>query len=255
MRRIRVIPTLLLQNGGLVKSTKFKDFRYVGDPINAVKIFNDKQVDELVILDISATAANTSPNIDRIREIASEAFMPVAYGGGITSLAQIKDVIKSGIEKVVLNSIAFENPGIVKEASKFVGSQSVVVSIDVKKNFLGKYKVFVKNASVNTGRDPVEYAREMAEAGAGELFLNSVDRDGTMSGYDVELIKAVSASVNVPVVAMGGASSVDHFTMAVQNGASAVAAGSMFVFKGPHRAVLISYPSQKELKEGLFLKF
>lgn len=255
MRRVRVIPTLLLQKGGLVKSVKFKDSKYVGDPINAVKIFNDKQVDELVILDISATAEGRSPYIEKIREIASEAFMPVAYGGGITSVEQIKEIIKSGIEKVVLNTVAFKNPQVLRDASDYVGSQSVVASIDVKKNVFGKYKVFVSNASVNTGKDPILYAKEMERAGAGELFLNSIDRDGTFAGYDTELIKAVSQAVSIPVVATGGASTVGDFLKAVQHGASAVAAGSMFVFKGPHRAVLISYPSQKDLKEGLFLRF
>jgi imidazole glycerol-phosphate synthase subunit HisF len=254
MKRIRVIPALLIQNGGLVKSVKFKDHKYVGDPINAVKIFNDKEVDELVILDISATSDKKSPNIATIKEIASEAFMPVGYGGGITKLDQVKELITAGVEKVILNTIAFENPKLINEAAAYVGSQSIVISIDVKRNLWGKYRVFIRNGSKNTDIDPVEYAKRMEGAGAGELLLNSIERDGTFGGYDTELIKLVSKAVNIPVVAIGGAADVEDFSKAVHSGASAVSAGSMFVFQRPHRAVLISYPSQKELKEKLFLQ-
>jgi imidazole glycerol-phosphate synthase subunit HisF len=254
VKRIRVIPTLLIQDGGLVKSIKFKDHKYVGDPINAVKIFNEKEVDEIVILDISATAEKKAPNILVIKEMASEAFMPLGYGGGITKLEEIKELITAGVEKVVLNTSAFENPKLVSEGAAYVGSQSIVVSMDVKKNLWGKYKVFVKNGSKNTDIDPVEYAVQMQKAGAGELLLNSIERDGTFGGYDTELIKSVAKAVNIPLVAIGGAAQVEDFTKAVQSGASAVSAGSMFVFQRPHRAVLISYPSQKELKEKLFLQ-
>jgi imidazole glycerol-phosphate synthase subunit HisF len=255
MKRIRVIPTLLIQNGGLVKSIKFKDHKYVGDPINAVKIFNEKEVDEIVILDISATDERKAPDISTIKEIASEAFMPLGYGGGITKLEEIKALITAGVEKVVLNSSAFEDIKLVSDGAKYVGSQSVVVSMDVKTNIWGKYKVFVRNGTKNTNIDPIEYARQMEQAGAGELLLNAIDKDGTFDGYDVELIKSICSAVNIPVVAMGGASKVDDFVKAVQSGASAVSAGSMFVFQRPHRAVLISYPTQKELKEKLFLPF
>ncbi|MFM9840725.1 MAG: AglZ/HisF2 family acetamidino modification protein [Cyclobacteriaceae bacterium] len=254
MKRIRVIPALLIQDGGLVKSIRFKDHKYVGDPINAVKIFNEKEVDEIVILDISATAEKKAPNISSIKEIASEAFMPLGYGGGITKLEEIKELITAGVEKVILNTSAFENPKLVSEGAKYVGSQSVVVSIDVKKNIWGKYKVFVRNGTKNTDIDPAQYARQMEQAGAGELLLNAIDKDGTFSGYDVDLLKSISSIVNIPVVAIGGAATVDDFAKAVQSGASAVSAGSMFVFQRPHRAVLISYPSQKELKEKLFLQ-
>jgi imidazole glycerol-phosphate synthase subunit HisF len=254
MKRIRVIPALLIQDGGLVKSIKFKDHKYVGDPINAVKIFNEKEVDEIVILDISATAEKKAPNILVIKEIASEAFMPLGYGGGITKLQEIKELITAGVEKIVLNTSAFENPKLVSEGAAYVGSQSIVVSIDVKKNLWGKYKVFVKNGSKNTDIDPVEYAKQMQKAGAGELFLNSIERDGTFGGYDTELIRSVAKAVDIPVVAIGGAAEVEDFAKAVQSGASAVSAGSMFVFQRPHRAVLISYPAQKELKEKLFLQ-
>lgn len=253
MRRLRVIPALLIQRGGLVKSIRFKDHKYVGDPINAVRIFNEKEVDEIVILDISATAEKRPPNMRQIREIASEAFIPLAYGGGITKLDEIRELISSGVEKVILNTSAFTNPQLVSEGARYVGSQSVVVSLDVKKNLWGKYRTFVQNGATNTGIDPVTFARQMEEAGAGELILNSIERDGTFGGYDTELIHSVSSAVNIPVVAIGGASTVDDFAQAVQHGASAVAAGSMFVFQRPHRAVLISYPSQTELREKLYL--
>jgi imidazole glycerol-phosphate synthase subunit HisF len=254
MKRIRVIPALLIQDGGLVKSIKFKDHKYVGDPINAVRIFNEKEVDEIVVLDISATAHKKSPNISVIKEIASEAFMPLGYGGGITKLEEIKELIAAGVEKVILNTSAFENSKLVSEGAKYVGSQSVVVSIDVKKNIWSKHRVFIRNGTKNTDIDPVQYARQMEQEGAGELLLNAIDRDGTFSGYDVDLIKSISFAVNIPVVAIGGAATVEDFTKAAQSGASAVSAGSMFVFQRPHRAVLISYPSQKELKEKLFLQ-
>ena len=252
MKRVRVIPALLIQKGGLVKSVRFKDQKYVGDPINAVRIFNEKEVDEIVILDISATAEKRPPNIRQIREIASEAFMPLGYGGGITKLEEIKELISAGVEKVILNTSAFKNTGLIEEGAKYAGSQSIVVSMDVKKNLWGKYKVFVQNAAVNTGLDPADYAISMERAGAGEILLNAVDRDGTFSGYDTELIGMISGKVNIPVVAIGGAATVNDFARAVLSGASAVSAGSMFVFQGPHRAVLISYPGQQELKEKFF---
>jgi cyclase len=253
MKRVRVIPALLIRDGGLVKSVKFKDYKYVGDPINAVKIFNEKEVDEIVILDISATAKKKGPDLKAIREIASEAFMPLGYGGGITHLDEIKELIASGVEKVILNNSAIVSPQLVTDGAKYVGSQSIVVSIDVKKNIWGKYKVYARNASQGTGLDPVEFAQTMEAAGAGELFISSIDRDGAFSGYDLELIKLVSGAVKIPVVASCGAASLDDFRQAIEAGASAVSAGSMFVFQGPHRAVLISYPSQKELKERVFL--
>jgi cyclase len=252
MKRIRIIPALLIKNGGLVKSLKFRDYKYVGDPINAVKIFNEKEVDEIVILDISATAEKRPPAIRQVKEIASEAFMPLGYGGGITKLDEIRELIAAGVEKVIINTTAFYNPQLISDGAKYIGSQSMVVSMDVKKNLWGKYKVYIQNGSKNTDTDPVAYARQMEQAGAGELFLNAIDKDGTFAGYDTELIKLVAASVHIPVVAIGGAASVNDFLLAVQNGASAASAGSMFVFQMPHRAVLISYPGQSELKEKIF---
>ena len=244
---------MLIQNGGLVKSVKFKDHKYVGDPINAVKIFNEKEVDEIIILDISATAKNRAPDIKAIKEIASEAFMPLGYGGGITKLDEIKELIASGVEKVILNHSATVNHQLVSDSARYVGSQSIVISVDVKKNIWGKYKVYTKNATQNTNIDPLTFARQMEDAGAGEILVNAVDRDGTFSGYDLDLIRMVSSQLKIPVVASGGAGVLNDFRLAIQSGASAVSAGSMFVFQGPHRAVLISYPSQKELKERVFL--
>ncbi len=252
MKRVRVIPALLIQKGGLVKSIKFKDHRYVGDPINAIRIFNEKGVDEIVVLDISATSEKRGPNMKQIRELASEAFMPMGYGGGITTLDQIKELIQSGIEKVVLNTSAIERSELISTGARYVGSQSIVVSIDVKKSFFGKYHVAIRNGTKNTGLDPVAFARRSEELGAGEILLNSIDQDGTFGGFDKELIRNVSAAVSLPVIAIGGASSIPDFAAAIESGASAVAAGSMFVFQGPHQAILISYPNQQELKEKLF---
>jgi imidazole glycerol-phosphate synthase subunit HisF len=254
MKRARVIPVLLLQKGGLVKSVKFKDHKYVGDPINAVKIFNEKEVDELVILDISATTEKRGPDLVTIKEIASEAFMPLAYGGGITKLDEIKMLITAGIEKIVLNTSAYHLPNLITTGANYVGSQSIVVSIDIKKNIFGKYKVMIENGNKGISNDPVSFAKEAEMAGAGEICIQSIDRDGTFEGYDLMIIKKISEAVSIPVVALGGASSLDDFTQALKHGASAVAAGSMFVFQRLHRAVLISYPGQAELKEKVYSK-
>jgi len=255
MRRIRVIPVLLLQNGGLVKSVKFKNHTYVGDPLNAVKIFNEKEVDELVVLDISATSEKRGPDIQFIKEIASEAFMPLGYGGGVSTMGQIKALVQAGVEKVILNTGAVKVPGLIKEAAAYVGSQSIVVSMDVRKNIWGKYSVFIENGTKNIHVDPIAYAKKMEADGAGEIMLMSIDRDGTFKGFDNELINLVSSAVNIPVIAAGGASTVEDFAKAVESGASAVSAGSLFVFQGSHRAVLISYPNQDVLKEKLFSHF
>lgn len=250
MLRTRVIPILLLKNAGLVKTIKFQKPKYVGDPINAVRIFNDKEVDELVFLDISATPAKREPNYDLLVDIASEAFMPFGYGGGITRLDQIEKLFKIGVEKVVLNSVINENPGLISEAGKLFGSQSIVASVDVKKSFFGGQKVYDKCGTRKLGVKLQEYCQQLEEMGAGEIVLNSIDHDGTMAGYDYELIKLASNSVDIPVVACGGAGNLSHFKEAInQGGASAVAAGSMFVFNGPHRAVLISYPEYNKLTE------
>lgn len=254
MRRIRVIPVLLLHHGGLVKSVRFSSYKYVGDPINAVKIFNEKEIDEILVLDIDASRDKRGPDFEAIREIAGEAFIPLAYGGGVTNIEQVQELFYLGVEKVVFNHSAYHNPSLMEQAASLVGSQSIVGSMDVKKNWMGKRKVFVANGKDNTGIEPVEYARRLVNAGAGEIVLNSIDRDGTYAGYDLELIESVSKSVQVPVVACGGASETEDFFRAITAGASAVAAGSMFVFQRPHNAVLISYPGQKELTEKLYTR-
>jgi cyclase len=245
-----VIPCLLLRNGGLVKTVKFGEAKYVGDPINAVKIFNEKEVDELVFLDITATAANRGPNFELIRDIATEAFMPFGYGGGITTIEQVASLVALGVEKVVLNTSVVERPEFIREAANLVGSSSVVVSIDVKRSLLGRYEVVTRNAGRKSGLDPIEWARRAADLGAGEVLLTSVDRDGTQKGYDLALLRQVTEAVSVPVIASGGAGSLDDFRAAVREaGASAVAAGSLFVFHGKHRAVLITYPDYRELEK------
>ena len=249
MLRTRVIPCLLLRNGGLVKTVKFKDPTYVGDPINAVRIFNEKEVDELVFLDIGATLAGKGPNFDLLADIASEAFMPFGYGGGITRIDEVKRLYALGVEKVILNTAAAETPNLVTEAASSAGSSSVVVSIDARRNWMGRYSVCTRGGGQDTKRDPVEYAREMERLGAGEILLNAIDRDGTMSGYDLDLLEKVAKAVGVPVVAVGGAGQLAHFRQAVDKGAAAVSAGSMFVFHGRHRAVLITYPDYAQLEK------
>jgi len=251
MQRTRVIPVLLLKGQGLYKTTKFKDPKYLGDPINAVKIFNDKEVDELCFLDITATNENREPNYKAIAEIASECFMPLSYGGGIRNVEQAKKLFSIGVEKVIISTAVHNNPNLITELSSHYGAQSVVVCIDVKKSFLGKYEVYSHSGKKNTGKNPIQLAKQMQELGAGEIILNFIDKDGTMQGYDTEFIFKVASQLEIPVIACGGANTVSDFYKAVKEGhASAVAAGSMFVFHGKHKAVLISYPSQQELKEA-----
>jgi len=246
---VRVMPCLLLRGSGLVKTVRFKDPTYLGDPRNTIKIFNEKEVDELVLLDITATENKREPNYDLLHELTSECFMPLAYGGGITDLKQIEKILKLGVEKVAINTSAVENPALITRAANFFGSQSIVVSIDVKRKLFSKYEVYIRNGKQKTGLDPVVLSRQMESAGAGEILLNSIDRDGTMQGYDLEILRQVTDAVKIPVIACGGAGSIKDFALAVkQGGASAVAAGSIFVFHGRHRAVLISFPKRKELE-------
>ena len=249
MFRSRVIPCLLLKNNGLVKTIKFKAPTYVGDPINAIKIFNEKEVDELILLDISAAVEHTSPQFDVIEKIATECFMPVCYGGGIRDINTIKNIMSIGIEKVSISSYAVENPNFIKEAADKFGSQSIVVCIDVKKNLWGGYEVIIHNGTKITGIDPLNHAVKLEKMGAGELLINSVDRDGTMLGYDVELIKSIARNVGIPVIACGGAGKLSDIRDVIKTGgASSAAVGSLFVFHGKHRAVLISYPEPKDLE-------
>jgi cyclase len=254
MKRVRVIPLLLIQKGGLVKSVKFRKHQYIGDPINAVKIFNEKEVDELVILDISSRSEKKPPDLDLVKKIAGEAFMPLAWGGAITQLKQIRELISAGVEKCILNTAAFENPALIAEAAAWAGSQSIVASIDIRKNMFGQYRVWIRNGSENTGTDPVVFARQMESAGAGEILLQDITNEGSFSGYNTDIIRKVCSAVNIPVVASGGAGSITDFRKALEAGASAVAAGSFFVLQRPHKAVLISYPSQEQLNRDLFSK-
>jgi cyclase len=250
MFRPRVIPVLLLKNLGLVKSVKFRDYRYIGDPINAVKLFNDLGADELVFLDILASNENRSISLDFVRRVGDEANMPFSVGGGIRSIGEIKQAINAGAEKVVLNTIAAENPEFIREASDEFGSSTIVVSIDVKKSFLGKELTVTNSGKKFTKYDPVSFSKLMEESGAGEIIINCIENDGMMNGYDISLVKKVSEAVRIPVVALGGAGKINDLKTAVFEGyASAVAAGSLFVYHGPRRAVLINYPTQEELIE------
>jgi len=243
MNYTRVIPVILLKNGGLYKTVKFKNPKYVGDPINTVKIFNEKEADELLLLDFNASAENRKPDFTKIAEIAGEAFMPMAYGGGIKSLDDAKKVFDCGFEKVVLSSILYEDASLINEIATIYGAQSVVGCIDVKKNFLGKKKVYTHSGSKNINKQPVDWAQYLEEKGIGEIIINNIDKDGLWSGYDLELVNQISSNVSVPVIACGGAGMFKDFQEAVSAGASAVAAGSMFVFQKKGMGVLISFPT------------
>lgn len=248
MLKHRVIPALLLQDGGLVKTRRFRKPVYVGDPTNAIRIFNEKEVDELMVLDIGASKQGRDPDYQTIELFASECFMPLCYGGGVRNIEQAAKVFNLGVEKVCLQSAALEGPSLITSLADRFGSQSVVVSIDLKRDWRGRPHLYESRTGKTLRRQWLEYAHGIAQAGAGEILLNAVDRDGEMSGYDTELITALAESVTIPVIALGGAGSLDDMREAVRAGASAVAAGSMFVFHGPHRAVLITYPSYQDLE-------
>jgi len=244
MSRVRIIPVVLLKDGGLYKTVNFKKANYVGDPINTVRIFNEKEVDELIVLDYTASIEKRKIDFNKIAEIAGEAFMPMAYGGAIRSLDDAKKVFDAGYEKVVLNSILFEQLSLVKQIGDIYGAQAVVCAIDVKKDWLGKTKVYAYSGTKSNTYSPVDWAKQLEAAGAGELFLNSIDQDGSWNGYDIDLIHSVAQAVQIPVVACGGAGSIEDFKKAVRAGASAVAAGSMFVYQKKGMGVLISFPTQ-----------
>ena len=241
MKRVRVIPVLLIHNSGLVKSVQFKKHKYVGDPINAVKIFNEKEVDEIIILDIDASLKNQAPDFKLIEEICGEAFMPLAYGGGVKSLEDAQKLLYNGAEKIVVNTILLEQPKVIEAIAKQFGNQSVVASIDYKTPFFGKPKVYGSNGSNKSKWTPLELALLAADHGAGEIMLNAIERDGTYKGYDLEMLQTITSSVDIPVIACGGAGSLSDFQQAIHHGAAAVAAGSMFVFQRPHNTVLIKY--------------
>lgn len=255
MLRPRIIPCLLVQNGGLVKTVQFANPKYVGGPINAVRIFNEKEVDELIVLDIDATVQGREPDYNRIRNLAAECRMPLCYGGGVKTVAQVERIISLGVEKVALSAAAVASPSLVARAAEVVGSQSIVAVLDVKKSsWHGKYEIFTHNATKKSGRDPVEFAREMATRGAGEIIVNAIQRDGTMKGYDLELIQEIREAVSLPLTVLGGAGSLQDIATLIKTfGIIGAAAGSLFVFKGVYRAVLINYPSRSE-KDALLLE-
>lgn len=247
MPRARVIPCLLVRDGGLVKTRRFEDDKYVGDPINAVRIFNEKEVDELIVVDIDATVQGREPDYALIENLAAECRMPLCYGGGITSVEQAKRIMSLGVEKVSLSAAAIARPQLIGEIAEQVGSQSVVVVLDAKKKTLGGYRVFTRNGKVASKVSPVDFALEAEALGAGEIVLNMIEHDGMMNGYDLTLASQVRDATRLPLTLLGGAGSLAHFREAVGRlGTIGLAAGSLFVFKGPYRAVLINYPTHAE---------
>ena len=251
MLRPRLIPCLLLRNGGLVKTVGFAEPKYVGDPINAVRIFNEKEVDELMVVDIDATRLGHEPNFHLVAQLAAECRMPLSYGGGVKSVEQVERIVGLGVEKVAMASAAVDDPSLISRAAERVGSQSVVVVMDVKKaGFTRQPEVVTRNATVRTGHEPAEFARRAQELGAGEIVLNVVDRDGRMTGYDLALAEQVWRSVSVPLTVLGGAGSLaDLGELISRYPVIGAAAGSLFVFKGKYRAVLINYPTPAERDE------
>ena len=249
MMRPRIILALLLRNESLVKTVRFDEFTYVGDPCNIVRIFNELEVDELLLLDIMATREKRLPNFNVLTDIASECFMPLGYGGGVRTLDHAKSIFDIGFEKIVVNTYAVEQPEFISQVAKHYGSQAVIASIDVKKSFWGTDTVRIHAGKKNTHRNPVEWAVELERLGAGEILLTSIDREGTWAGFDLDLVKLVTSRVSIPVIAHGGAGSVEHIGEAIhQGGASAVALGSMVVFQKKGMGILVNFPDEKELE-------
>jgi cyclase len=247
MLRPRIIPCLLIRKKGLVKTVKFGATKYVGDPINAVKIFNEKEADELIVLDIDATANGAEPDFALIQKLAAECRMPLCYGGGVKTVEQAKRIIGLGVEKVALSSAALADPKLITAIAAEIGSQSVVVVLDVKKSLFGKYEVYTHNGQKGSGRSPVDLAREAESLGAGEIVINSIDLDGQMKGYDLDLAQRVRAAITLPMSVLGGAGSLDDIGKLIRTcGVVGASAGSLFVFKGSYRAVLINYPTGVE---------
>jgi|SRR5664280_591811 len=248
MLRPRIIPCLLVHDKGLVKTIKFSEPKYVGDPINAVRIFNELEVDELIVLDIDATREKREPDYKMISHLAEECRMPLCYGGGVTTSDQVRKIIGLGVEKVAISAAAINNPQLITEAALKLGNQSIVVVLDVKKRHLtSKYEVKILNGTKSTGKSPIELAKEIEQLGAGEIVINSIDNDGLMNGYDHILVEKIRTSVNIPITVLGGAGSLTDIGQLFQKfGTLGAAAGSLFVFKGQFRAVLINYPSKDE---------
>lgn len=243
----RCIPVLLLQGGALVKTVRFQNPRYIGDPLNAVRIFNEKEVDELVFLDLDASVKGTSIPFQLLEEISGECFMPLSYGGGIKTMEDIRRIIQIGIEKVIIGTEAVENPEFVKQAVAEFGSSTICVSLDIQKTATG-YQLYTRSGTKLIQKDPIGFAQELEKLGVGELLIHSIDREGMRNGYDLDLIRSLRKALKIPIIASGGAGTLDDLCQGVEAGASAVAAGSMFVFHGKHQAVLISYPDQNALK-------
>ncbi|MFZ1705235.1 MAG: AglZ/HisF2 family acetamidino modification protein [Saprospiraceae bacterium] len=255
MLRPRIIPCLLIHDKGLVKTVQFRDPKYVGDPINAVRIFNEKQSDELMVLDIDASVNGTEPDYILIEKLASECRMPLCYGGGIKTVEQAQKIFSLGVEKVALSSSAIENPNLITKLAERVGTQSIVVVLDVKKKILGGYEIYTHNGKKSTGKNPVEMAVLFQKMGAGEIVINSVDQDGVMKGYDIELAGKVRKQITVPLTILGGAGNLDDIGKLISNfGIVGASAGSLFVFRGVYKAVLISYP-EPAVKETLLQKY
>lgn len=247
MLRARIIPCLLVHNKGLYKTVKFKDPKYVGDPINAVRIFNEKESDELMVIDIDASITGAEPNYTMIEKLAAECRMPLAYGGGVKNIEQARKIFALGVEKISLSSAAFDTPELITEMANQVGAQSVVVVIDYVKKRFGGYEMYTHNGTKRRKGNIVDFAREMESLGAGEIIINSIDRDGTMSGYDIEMANKIRAEISIPLTVLGGAGShQDIGDIISEQPVVGAAAGSLFVFKGPYRAVLINYPESSD---------
>lgn len=252
MLRTRVIPCLQLINESLVKTVQFKKYGYIGDPINTVRIFNELEVDELCFLDIRATLENRPPNLEILRQIADECFMPLSYGGGIRDVDQALEILSIGFEKIVINSAAFINPKLITDLANQSGTQSVIASIDVKRDWLGRYQVWSHNGTRHESVEPVQWAQKLEMLGAGELLVTSMDREGTWQGFDLEITHRIAKAVSIPVIAHGGAGTVAHIGEAVKKGhASAVALGSMVVYQKKNMGVLVNFPDKKILNEIL----
>lgn len=253
MNRNRVIPILTIDGNRLVKTVKFKNPKYIGDPINAIKIFNDKEVDEIIVLDITASKKKISPNFKLIKEMASECFMPLGYGGGINNIDTAKKIFDLGVEKIIMNTTIYNNAKLIKEISRQYGNQSVVVSLDIKKNIFGNEYCYYRSGSITNKEKVKDVAVNIEKIGAGEIILNYVDREGTFKGYNLELLNTISSLVNIPVVPCGGAKGIEDFILAKKNGASAMAASSIFIYKSNNtNSILINYPTQTELEEKLY---
>jgi cyclase len=247
MLRPRIIPSLLLHDKGLVKTVNFRSPKYIGDPINAVRIFNEKQVDELAFFDIDASVLNKEPDYILIEKLANQSRMPLCYGGGVKTVDQAQKIFGLGIEKIALSSAVIQNPNLITQIANRVGSQSVIVVLDIKKKLLGGYEIYTHNGKKATGINPIKFSKELEAFGAGEIIINSIDQDGVMKGYDMNLIDKIAERISIPLTVLGGAGSLDDIEKVIEkHGVIGVAAGSLFVFKGPYKAVLINYPTQAE---------